>query len=248
MSDLQGRIALVTGATKGIGLAVAQELARGGATVLMNHRGKPEQAGTALDQVREIRPDAQLIQADISDAADVEGMFRKVRQDHGRLDAFVNNAGITHDGYALMMGEANWRKVIDTNLTGAFLCTRAAARLMAKRRTGSIVTVSSTSALSPPAGQANYAAAKAGGVALTKVLAKELGSYGVRVNCVVPGFVDTSMTRQMPAGRLTENLRHVPLGRIGQPQEVASVVRFLLSDAAAYVTGTSVVVDGGLLC
>ncbi|MBT2418869.1 3-oxoacyl-ACP reductase FabG [Streptomyces sp. ISL-22] len=248
MSELKGQIVLVTGATKGIGLAVATELARCGATVLMNHRGKPEQALDALEQVREISQDAHLLQADIADACDVERMFRQIRADHGRLDAFVNNAGITLDGYALMMGEAKWRKVIDTNLTGAFLCTRAAARLMARRRTGSIVTVSSTSALSPPAGQANYAAAKAGGIALTKALAKELGSYGIRVNCVIPGFIDTSMTRQMPPDRLEENLRHVPLGRIGRPEEVASVVKFLLSDASTYVTGSSVVVDGGLVC
>ncbi|MEW2529937.1 3-oxoacyl-ACP reductase FabG [Streptomyces sp. NPDC047071] len=248
MSDLQGRVALVTGATRGIGLAVAVELARDGATVLMNHRGKPEQAQEALARVRAIQPQARLLQADIADSAAIEDMFRAIRHDHGRLDAFVNNAGITQDGYALMMGEAKWRKVIDTNLTGAFLCTRAAARLMAQRRTGSIVTVSSTSAVRPPVGQANYAAAKAGTVALTQALAKELGSYGVRVNCVVPGFIDTSMTRQIPSDRLAENLRHVPLGRIGQPQEVASAVRFLLSDAAAYVTGSSVVVDGGLIC
>ncbi|ANP52255.1 3-oxoacyl-[acyl-carrier protein] reductase [Streptomyces griseochromogenes] len=247
MSDLQGRIALVTGATKGIGLAVAAELARCGATVLMNHRGKPDRARDALSRVQEIRDDARLIQGDVADPADVEHMFRQIRDDHGRLDAFVNNAGITDDGYALMMGETKWRNVIETNLTGAFLCTRAAARLMARRRGGAIVTVSSTSALNPPAGQANYAAAKAGGIALTKVLAKELGSYGVRVNCVIPGFIDTSMTRQMPSDRLTEYLRNVPLGRIGQPEEVASVVRFLLSDEAGYVTGTSVVVDGGLI-
>ncbi|MFI8930381.1 SDR family NAD(P)-dependent oxidoreductase [Streptomyces sp. NPDC053474] len=248
MSDLQGRVALVTGATRGIGLAVAVELARVGATVLMNHRGKPEQAREALARVQAIQPRARLLQADVADGAAIEDMFRSIRHDHGRLDAFVNNAGITQDGYALMMGEAKWRKVIDTNLTGAFLCTRAAARLMARRRTGSIVTVSSTSAVRPPVGQANYAAAKAGSVALTQALAKELGPYGVRVNCVVPGFIDTSMTRQIPSDRLAEHLRHVPLGRIGQPQEVASAVRFLLSDAAAYITGSSVVVDGGLIC
>ncbi|MEU2717255.1 3-oxoacyl-ACP reductase FabG [Streptomyces sp. NPDC007205] len=248
MSDLQGRVALVTGATKGIGLAVAAELARAGATVVMNHRGKQEQAREALQTVRAIRPDARLVQADVADSGDVERMFRQIRDDLGQLDCFVNNAGVTSDGYAVMMGEAKWRTVIDTNLTGAFLCARAAGRLMAARRSGSIVTVGSTSALSPPAGQANYAAAKAGGLALTKVLAKELGSYGVRVNSVVPGFVDTAMTRQMPAQRLADNLRHVPLGRIGQPEEVAGVVRFLLSDSAAYVTGACVVVDGGLTC
>jgi 3-oxoacyl-[acyl-carrier protein] reductase len=248
VSELQGRVALVTGATKGIGLAVAAELARAGATVVMNHRGKLEQAHEALQTVRAIRPDARLVQADIADSGDVERMFRQVRDDLGQLDCFVNNAGVTSDGYAVMMGEAKWRRVIDTNLTGAFLCARAAGRLMAARRSGSIVTVSSTSALSPPAGQANYGAAKAGGLALTKVLAKELGSYGVRVNAVIPGFVDTAMTRQMPAQRLADNLQHVPLGRIGQPEEVAGVVRFLLGDAAAYVTGASVVVDGGMTC
>ncbi|MFC0842492.1 SDR family NAD(P)-dependent oxidoreductase [Streptomyces noboritoensis] len=247
MTELEGRIALVTGATKGIGLAIATDLARAGATVLLNHRGNPEQARAALHTVRELRPDAELVQADISRPEDVDRMYRDIRSRYGRLDALVNNAGITQDGYAVMMGESKWRQVIDTNLTGAFLCCRAAGRMMASRRSGSIVTVCSTSAFNPPAGQANYAASKAGVLAMVKSMAKELGGYGVRVNAVVPGFVDTAMTRQMPPDRLAESLDGIPLGRIGRPEEVGSAVRFLLGDTASYITGTSLVVDGGLI-
>jgi 3-oxoacyl-[acyl-carrier protein] reductase len=244
---MDGRIALVTGATKGIGLAIAADLAAAGAKVLMNYRRDAEQAKSALETVREVNPDAELIQADIADPADVDRMFRHIRADYGRLDGFVNNAGVTADGYAVMMGEAKWRKVIDTNLTGAFLCMRAAGRLMANQKSGSIVAVASTSGISAPPGQANYAASKAGLLSLVRVLAKELGGYGVRVNAVVPGFVDTAMTRAMPQKQLEDYLAHAPLKRIGQPSEIATVTRFLLSDeVSSYVTGTSVVVDGGL--
>ena len=148
-----------------------------------------------------------------------------------------------------MMGDAKWRSVLDTNLTGAFLCCRAAGRMMVRQKSGAIVAIASTSGLNAPAGQANYAASKAGLLALTRVLAKELGGHGVRVNAVVPGFVDTAMTRSMPRTELDAHLARVPLRRIGQPREVASVVRFLLSaEAAAYITGTAVVVDGGMTC
>jgi 3-oxoacyl-[acyl-carrier protein] reductase len=245
--NMDGQIALVTGATKGIGLAIAADLAQAGATVLMNYRRDAEQAKHALEQVREIRQDAELVQADIADAADVDRMFRQIRADYGRLDGFVNNAGVTADGFAVMMGEAKWRKVIDTNLTGAFLCMRAAGRLMANQKSGAIVAVASTSGISAPPGQANYAASKAGLLSLVRVLAKELGGYGVRVNAVVPGFVDTAMTRAMPQKQLNDYIEHAPLKRIGQPSEIARVTRFLLSgEFSSYVTGTSVVVDGGL--
>lgn len=244
---MDGRIALVTGATKGIGLAIAVDLAESGATVLLNYRRDAEQAKRALETVRAVRSDAELVQADIADPADVDRMFRQVRADYGRLDAFVNNAGVTADGFAVMMGEAKWRKVIDTNLTGAFLCMRSAGRLMANQKSGAIVAVASTSGISAPSGQANYAASKAGLLSLVRVLAKELGGYGVRVNAVVPGFVDTAMTRAMPRKQLDDYLEHTPLKRIGLPAEIATVTRFLLSqEVSAYVTGTSVVVDGGL--
>ena len=245
---LDGQLAMVTGATKGIGLAIATDLARAGATVLLNYRGNAERAKEALAAVSGYQPDAALIQGDVADPEDVSRMFAQIRSEHGRLDAFVNNAGIAADGYAVMMGDAKWRDVLDTNLTGAFLCCRAAARLMVKHRRGAIVAVASTSGLVAPAGQANYAASKAGLLALVRVLAKELGGYGVRVNAVVPGFVDTAMTRSMSREELDAHLGRVPLQRIGQPDDVAPVVRFLLSDAARYVTGTAVVIDGGLTC
>jgi 3-oxoacyl-[acyl-carrier protein] reductase len=245
----EGKIALVTGATKGIGLAVATDLAKAGATVLLNHRGNIERAKEALAAVAEHQPDAALIQGDVADAGDINRMFAQIRADHGRLDLFVNNAGIAADGYAVMMGEAKWRGVLDTNLTGAFLCCRSAARLMVQQKSGAIVAIASTSGVVAPAGQANYAASKAGLLAMIRVLAKELGGYGVRVNAVIPGFVDTAMTRAMPREELDAHLGRVPLQRIGEPADVAPVVRFLLSDeASGYVTGTAVVVDGGLTC
>jgi len=246
--SMHGRVALVTGATKGIGLAVAEDLAAHGARVLMNYRSDTEQAKKALEQVRALHPDAELVQGDVADAADVDRMFRDLRKEHGRLDALVSNAGIAADGFAVMMGEAKWRKVIDTNLTGSFFVCRAAGRLMVSGKSGSIVAVASTSGFNAPAGQVNYAASKAGLMAMVKVLAKELGGYGVRVNAVVPGFVDTAMTRTMPRKDLDAFLERVPLGRIGEGSDVAPAVRFLLGDDSAYITGSSVVIDGGLTC
>jgi 3-oxoacyl-[acyl-carrier protein] reductase len=246
---LDGQIALVTGATKGIGLAVATDLAKAGATVLINYRRDVERAKEALQVVTEHQPGAALLQGDVADPADVTRMFAQVRADYGRLDALVNNAGIAADGYALMMGDTKWRSVLDTNLTGAFLCCRAAGRLMVRQKSGSIVAIASTSGINAPPGQANYAASKAGLLAMIRVLAKELGGYGVRVNAVVPGFVDTAMTRTMPREELDGHLARVPLQRIGRPDDVAPVVRFLLcNEVAGYVTGTSVVVDGGMTC
>jgi 3-oxoacyl-[acyl-carrier protein] reductase len=251
--SMDGRVVLVTGATKGIGLAIATDLARSGARVLLNYRRDTEQAKQALRQVQESQAEAglvqaDLVQADVAEPGEVDRMFRQIRADHGRLDGLVSNAGIASDGYALMMGEQKWRSVVDTNLTGSFMVCRAAARAMASQRSGAIVAVASTSGVNAPPGQANYAASKAGLLALVRVLAKELGGYGVRVNAVAPGFVDTAMTRSMPRQQLEEFVERVPLGRIGEPADVAPAVRFLLSDEAAYISGTSVVVDGGLTC
>ncbi|GAA1428042.1 3-oxoacyl-[acyl-carrier-protein] reductase [Microlunatus lacustris] len=241
-------VAMVTGGTKGIGLAISEHLARTGHTVVMNYRSDESQAAAALAQVRALHPGAELLRADVSEPDQVDAMFRTVRTEFGTLDHFVSNAGITADGFAVMMSHSKWGAVVDTNLTGAFACLRAAARTMAARRSGSLVAVASTSAVNAPAGQANYAASKAGLVAAVRVLAKELGPYGVRANAVLPGFVDTGMTRTMPEKDLNRYLAGVPLGRIGTCADVAPTVAFLLSDAAAYITGSTVVVDGGLTC
>ena len=244
--NIEGRIALVTGATKGIGRAIACDLARHGANVLLNYKHDNEAAKHALAEVQGLGHEAELLQGDVCDPEDVDRMFQHIRVNYGRLDLFVNNAGITADGFALMMGEQKWRRVLDTNLTGAFFCFRAAGRLMRSQGGGAMVAVGSTSGVAAPAGQANYAASKAGLLALVRVLAKELGEFGIRVNAVVPGFVDTAMTRAVPRERLEEYVRHIPLGRVADPTDVAPAVRFLLSDETAYVTGAVLVVDGGL--
>lgn len=246
--DLKGRTALVTGGTRGLGLAISQELAGRGATVLLNYRSDTAAAEQALADVREIQPDAALVPGDIGDAESVDRIFRDIRKEYGRLDMLVSNAGITDDGYALMMSDRKWRQVLDTNLGGSFLICRAAGRLMMAQRAGSIVAIGSTSGIAAPAGQANYAAAKAGLLALVRVLAKELGPYGVRVNSVVPGFVETAMTRAMPQDQLAGHIERTPLRRIGRPDEIAATVGFVLSDDASYLTGASLVVDGGLTC
>jgi 3-oxoacyl-[acyl-carrier protein] reductase len=249
VTRLDGQIALVTGATRGIGLAIAADLARSGATVLLNYRRDVEKAKEALRAVTAGGAEAALIQGDVAEPNDVNRMFAQIRADHGRLDALISNAGVAADGFALMMGDAKWRSVLETNLTGAFLCCRAAGRLMTRQKSGAIVAVASTSGISAPPGQANYAASKAGLLAMVRVLAKELGGSGVRVNAVVPGFVDTAMTRAMPRKELDSYLERVPLRRIGQPVDIAPAVRFLLSnETAGYITGTTVVVDGGMTC
>jgi 3-oxoacyl-[acyl-carrier protein] reductase len=241
-------VALVTGGTRGIGLAISEALAEAGHTVVMNYRGDDRQAAVALDRVRAHGPSAEVLRADVSEPAEVDQLFRTVRKEFGPLESFVSNAGITADGFAVMMSSAKWDSVLSTNLTGAFSCLRAAARSMASRRHGSLVAVASTSAVNAPAGQCNYAASKAGLVAAVRVLAKELGPYGVRANAVLPGFVDTGMTQAMPEKDLQRYLAGVPLGRIGTGADVAPAVSFLLSDAAAYITGSTVVIDGGLTC
>lgn len=239
-------VALVTGGTRGIGLAISEALARSGHTVIMNFRNDRERANQALNQVRKHNAAAEIMQADVGDDAEVKRVFAEIRREFGPLDAFVSNAGVTSDGFALMMSPRRWETVIGANLTGAFGCVRAAARSMASRHHGAIVAVASTSAINAPVGQANYAASKAGLVAALRVLAKELGPYGVRANAVLPGFIDTDMTRSMSSSDLEQQLGMIPLGRIGKPQEVAETVSFLLSPAAAYITGSTLVIDGGL--
>jgi 3-oxoacyl-[acyl-carrier protein] reductase len=234
-------VALVTGASRGIGRAIALELAQAGMTVAVNYARSPEAAQAVVDQME---GNGAIFRADVSQADQVQQLFADVLEKFGRLDVLVNNAGITRDGLLMRMKDEDWQQVIDLNLTGVFLCTRAATKLMLKQRSGRIINISSTSGVLGNAGQTNYAAAKAGVIGFTKAVARELSSRGITVNAVAPGFIDTDMTKDL---KLDGVIAQIPLGRVGKPEEIAGTVRFLATDpAAAYITGQVICVDGGM--
>jgi 3-oxoacyl-[acyl-carrier protein] reductase len=236
-ASLEGKNALVTGGSRGIGRAIAEELAAAGATVVVGYRSG---AGEADEVAKAIGGTA--VQADISDPEQAARLVEAA----GELHVLVNNAGLTRDGLIARMPDEDWREVIDTNLGGAFHTCRAAARGMMKRRSGSIVNVSSIVGVHGNPGQTNYAAAKAGIIGFTKSLARELGSRGVRANVVAPGYVSTRLTDVLPDELKDAMLANTPLGRLGDPEDIAGAVRFLASDAAAFITGEVLLVDGGL--
>ena len=235
--SLEGKLALVTGASRGIGRAIAAELARAGATVVLGYRsGADEAEGVA----REVG--GRAVQADVADP----GEARRLVEEAGEVDVLVNNAGVTRDGLLARMSDEDWRTVIDTNLGGVFHTCRAAARGMMKRRSGAIVNLSSVVGVHGNPGQTNYAASKAGIIGFTKALARELGNRGVRANVVAPGYVGTRLTDVLPDELKDAMLANTPLGRFGDPEDVARAVRFLASDEAAFITGDVLLVDGGL--
>jgi 3-oxoacyl-[acyl-carrier protein] reductase len=236
-ASLEGKAALVTGASRGIGRAIAQELANGGASVVVGYRsGKDEAEGLATEI------GGRAVQADVSNAADAARLVEEA----GDLDILVNNAGLTRDGLLARMSDDDWQTVIDTNLASVFYTCRAVCRSMMKKRAGSIVNVSSIVGVHGNWGQTNYAASKAGIIGFTKSLARELGSRGVRANVVAPGYVKTQLTEVLPEEATQAMLQNTPLGRLGDPEDVAGAVRFLCSDAAAFITGEVLLVDGGL--
>ncbi len=244
--ELAGQVAFVTGGATGIGLATARALAARGATVAIFNRNQ-ERAREAVEALRSAGGAAHAFAADIADSGSVETAFSAALAQLARVDILVNNSGITRDGLFMRMSDEQWQQVIDTNLGGAFRCCRAVARSMMKARYGRIINVSSVVGLMGNAGQANYAASKAGLLGLTKALARELASRGVTVNAVCPGYVATEMTAQLPEAARAELLGRIPLGRLGDPAEVGDVIAFLASPRAAYVTGQVWTVDGGMV-
>ncbi len=240
MSDfgsLAGKTALVTGGSRGIGRAIAEELARAGASVVIGYRSGVEEAAEVAAAIG-----GRAIQADIADSADAARLVEEA----GALDILVNNAGLTRDGLLMRMSDDDWQTVIDTNLSGTFYTCRAVARGMLKRRGGSIINVSSIVGIHGNLGQTNYSASKAGIIGFTKSLAREVGGRGVRANVVAPGYVQTRLTEAIPEELAQGMLAQTPLGRFGTPEDITGAVRFLASDAAAFVTGAVLVVDGGL--
>jgi 3-oxoacyl-[acyl-carrier protein] reductase len=248
MSGLSGKIALVTGANRGIGAEIARVLAARGATVAVNYRGDDAGALGVVSELRVLNPDGahEAFRADVAVPEECAALIVAVAERYGRLDVLVNNAGITRDGLVVRMSDDDWASVIQTNLSGAFYLTRAAAKVMMKQRAGSIVNIASVVGLVGNAGQANYAAAKAGLVGLTKSVARELASRSVRVNAVAPGFIETDMTGALPEAARDAALGAIAMKRFGTPHDVASAVAFLASNDADYITGQVIAVDGGM--
>ncbi len=243
--NLSGQVAIVTGGSLGIGAAIAVELARQGAGVAINCRKHKEEAESVIRQVEELGSRGIAVQADVSVFEDALKMIEEVRDTLGRLDILVNNAGINWDGVVWKMGEDQWDAVIDINLKGCFNYTRAAAPIFREQKSGKIVNITSINGLRGKFGQTNYSAAKAGMVGFTKAVARELGKYGINVNAVAPGLIETDMIKEAPQEVLDQALKDILLGRIGRPEEVATVVSFLCSEAARHITGEVIKVDGG---
>ena len=235
--SLEGKTALVTGASRGIGRAIAVELARAGAEVVVSYNSGVDEAAELVAEIG-----GRAVQADVSDAASAQALVEEA----GELDVLVNNAGVTRDGLLVRMSDDDWETVIDTNLASCFFTSRAAVRGMMKRRSGSIVNISSIVGIHGNWGQTNYAASKAGIIGFTKALARELGSRSIRANVVVPGYVKSRLTDVLPESATAAMLDSTPLGRLGDPGDVAGAVRFLCSDEASFVTGAVLLVDGGL--
>jgi 3-oxoacyl-[acyl-carrier protein] reductase len=244
---LNNKSVLVTGASRGIGRAIALYFAKNGAKVAVNYSGSEAKANEVVEEIKANGGESFAIKADISSSEEVTNMIKTVIAEFGSLDVLVNNAGITRDNLLMRMKEEDWDAVINTNLKGVFLTTKAVTRQMMKQRQGRIINIASIVGVSGNAGQANYVAAKAGVIGLTKTSAKELSSRGITVNAIAPGFIETDMTGKLEEGIKEDMLRNIPLARFGQPEDIAAAAAFLASDASSYITGQTLHVDGGMV-
>jgi len=246
MVETKKKIALVTGASRGIGRAIAVSLAKQGAYVIVNYSSSPEAAQETLNEIREAGSDGEVLKFAVQDSQAVEDAFDGIKSRHGRLDILVNNAGISRDGLVFRMKDEEWLATLGVNLNGAFYCSRAAARLMLKSRWGRIVNISSVVGEMGNPGQAPYVSSKAGLIGLTKSMAKELATRNITVNAITPGFIETDMTAALDEKLKEEHLKAIPVGRYGQASEVADLVAFLSSDNSAYITGQVIGINGGM--
>lgn len=244
---LDNKVALVTGASRGIGRAIAIAMAKAGATVVVNYAGNAVAAQDTINEIESLGGKAIAVQADIAQAEAVELLLKQTIDTYGRVDILVNNAGITRDNLLLRMKEDDWDAVMNTNLKGIYHCTKQVSRVMIKQKYGKIINMTSVVGITGNTGQSNYAAAKAGVIGFTKSMAKELASRGITVNAVAPGFIATDMTAGLPDQVKSEMSNNIPLGRMGKPEDVAAAVIFLASEAADYITGQTLNVDGGMV-
>ena len=243
---LEEKIAVVTGASRGIGRAIAKELALKGAFVIVNYNGSKQAADETVNEITQAGGKAVGVQCNVADAAECEAFINNIISEYGRIDILVNNAGITRDNLLMKMSEEEFDAVIDTNLKGAFNCIKHVSRQMLKQKGGRIINISSVSGVMGNAGQANYCASKAGVIGLTKSVAREIGSRGITVNAIAPGFIDTEMTAVLPEDVKKAMGEQIPLKRFGTTEDVAQAAVFLASDRAAYITGQVLCVDGGM--
>jgi 3-oxoacyl-[acyl-carrier protein] reductase len=244
---LDGKVTIVTGASRGIGRSVAIELAKLGAKVVINYAGNQAAAEEVKNLIVSAGGQAIVIKADVGNVEAVDAMVKETIDTFGKIDILVNNAGITRDNLLMRMKEDDWDAVMNINLKGVFVCTKAISRIMMKQRAGKIINMTSVVGLMGNAGQANYAAAKAGVIGFTKSMAKELASRGITVNAIAPGFISTDMTAVLSEQVKKELAEKIPVGRLGSPEDVAAAVAFLASDSANYITGQTLNVDGGML-
>lgn len=244
---LGDKVAVVTGSSRGIGRAIALRLADQGAKVVVNYSGSAEAASEVVEAIQSKGRQAIAVQANVSDPAEAENLVKTALETFGKVDILVNNAGITRDGLLMRMKEADWDAVLDTNLKGVYLCTKAVLRSMMKQRQGTIINITSVVGISGNAGQANYSAAKAGIIGFTKSIAQEIGSRGITVNAIAPGFIETDMTAALGEEVIKELKSKIPLERMGSPEDIAGAVVFLASPDARYITGQTLNVDGGMV-